>query len=136
MPRNLFRLLLFAVGAGVLFLAFVSVRIYFDTQAYDRYAPALQRDLGFDHGSPYIQVGGTRKELMTIEHVTPGGVFDRAGCRSGDIPLDDLSIFGFYRWLEASRGQTVTISVADGGDGLPLHQRPKRRIELGIPARQ
>ena len=136
MQRNLLRLLLLAVGAGVLFLAFVSVRIFYDTQAYDRYAPALQRDLGFNHGSPYVQVGGTRKELMTIEHVTPGGVFDRAGFRSGDIPLDDLSIFGFYRWLDASRGQTVTISVADGADGLPLRQRPKRSIEVVIPARQ
>jgi hypothetical protein len=135
-PRNLLRLILLFIGAVVVLLAFASIRALFDTQAYERYAAALQRDLGFGHGSPYVLVGNSRKELMTIEHVTPDGVFDRAGIRSGDIPLDDLSIAGFYRWLDASRGQTVTISVADGGDGPPLRERPKRSIEVVISARK
>lgn len=94
---------------------------------------ALNRELGFAHGSPYVQCGGETTEVFTIESVTPGGVFDRAGFREGDI-VRGLSFTEFYKLLHRSRGREVTIEVVDGGDGPSLDRRPSWHISFTVPA--
>lgn len=71
--------------------------------------------------------------LLTIEEVAPGGVFDRAGFRQGDVVLD-LSINGLFKLLHRGRGEQVTIRVVDGGDGPPLNERPERTLTSVVPA--
>src|SRR6266480_5865553 len=65
----------------------------------------LERELGFQHGSPYIHFGSTSREVFTL-HPTPDGVLARAGVRDGDIPID-FGITGFYKHLHRSRGSQV-----------------------------
>src|SRR5688572_2632459 len=94
----------------------------------------LERELGFQHGSPYVQEDGSSwdTEVLTIGSVVPGGVFDRAGFRSGDV-VRELSINELFQVLHRGRGQQVTIRVVDGGDGPPLDQRPERVITFEVP---
>lgn len=96
----------------------------------------LEKDLGFSHGSPYVKIGDSRwgTEVMTLEDIKPGGVFDQAGVKEGDILLDDLSITEFFRMLERSRGKTVTIKVVPSGNGPPLKQRPIREVIFEVPS--
>lgn len=95
---------------------------------------ALRAELGFDDGSPYVKINGEYREAFTVENVTPGGIFGRAGFREGDIIVHPhgRSIPAFYRMLDAKRGNTVTVTVVDGGDGPPLDQRPTRQIQFRI----
>jgi hypothetical protein len=96
---------------------------------------SLNRELGFTHGSPYVRCGGEVREVFTIESVTPGGVFDRAGFRKGDI-VRGLSFTEFYKLLHRNRGRDVTIEVVDGGDGPPLDQRTSQAITFTVPANE
>ena len=95
----------------------------------------LERELGFQHGTPYIQEAGSSwdEEVLTVESVVPGGVFDRAGFKSDDV-IRGLSINGLFQVLHRGRGQEVTIRVVVGGDGPPLDQRPERAITFVVPA--
>jgi hypothetical protein len=109
-----------------------------DPAFYNAHAKALQEDLGFVHGSPYIRVKWRllSQEVMTFEQVRPEGPLARAGIREGDIVADkSLWYVGFYRMLEAARGKEVVISVVAGGDGPPLTKRPVRKVSVFIPAR-
>lgn len=109
-----------------------------DTAFYDTHAKALQEDLGFVHGSPYITVKGHlfSQEIMTFEQVRPDGLLARAGIREGDIIADQsLWYVGFYRMLEAGRGKEVVISAVPGGDGAALKDRPVRKVSVFVPAR-
>jgi S1-C subfamily serine protease len=94
----------------------------------------LKRELGFRYGTPYIQEAGSSwpREVLTVESVAPGGAFERAGFKSGDI-ISELSINELFQTLHRSRGQPVTIRVVDGGDGPPLDQRLGRSITLVVP---
>jgi hypothetical protein len=95
----------------------------------------LERELGFQHGTPYVQEDGSQwpQEVLTVESVVPGGVFDQAGFRQGDV-VRGLSINGLFQVLHRARGQQVTIRVVDGGNGRPLEQRPERTITFFVPA--
>jgi hypothetical protein len=94
----------------------------------------LERDLGFQHGTPYVLYTGSDwlHEVLTVESVTPGGVFEQAGFQRGDIILD-LSITELFQLLQQGRGQSVTIRVADGGDGPPIAERRVRVITIMVP---
>jgi hypothetical protein len=94
----------------------------------------LERELGFQHGTPYVQEAGSSwpREVLTVESIENGGVFDRAGFRVGDV-VRELSSTDLFRLLHRSRGQQVTIRVVDGGDGPPLEQRPERVITFVVP---
>jgi hypothetical protein len=95
----------------------------------------LERELGFQHGTPYVREEGSSwlREVLIVESVVPGGVFDRAGFRRGDV-IRGLSINGLFQLLQRGRGHQVTIRVVDGGDRPPLEQRPERAITFDVPA--
>lgn len=104
-----------------------------DIKFYDQYAPQLQSDLGFKHGSPYYKVG-TFREVMTLEEVKSNGIFARAGVKDGDIVADEsLWYIRFYKTLEEARGKTFVFSVVDGGEGSPLKERKERKISVNVP---
>lgn len=126
-----------ATGAAIGFAAVVAL-IVFSMQRAHYYQSVvgspLQRDLGFGHGSPYVNFGDKSVEVFTL-HPQTGGAMSAAGVRDSDIVLDH-SITNFYRALHAHRGSTIAFRVTDGIDGVPLAQRPIRTVTLPIPAQR
>ena len=95
----------------------------------------LRRDLGFAHGSPYLRNTRGMVEVLTIESVAPGGLFDQAGFQKDDIVVDDVSISEFYKLLERARGgEPVAITVVSWSDKQPLKDRPRRQIVVRVPS--
>jgi hypothetical protein len=64
----------------------------------DDIGSALERQLGFSHGSPHLVIGEESIEFFTL-HPEPGGAFATAGVRERDSVLSH-SITGFYRALD------------------------------------
>ena len=102
---------------------------------YGNNSPLLKYDLGFDHGSPYVKVGGEVREVFMIDSILPGGVFDRSGVLRGDIVMD-VQILEFYEHLERHRGGNYIFSVVEGGDGPEFGKRTKRTISVTIPPKR
>ncbi len=122
------------MAVAVLAAAFFGFAYYVTSQAelYQRdLGPALERDVGFAHGSPYVRFGERREEVFTL-HPVPGGLLAIAGVRSGDI-VREFTITGFYKHLHQNRGSDVTLFVMDGGNGPPAAQRAVRKIVLRVP---
>ena len=93
-----------AVIAAAVFLAF-GKEIH-DYYVWEYVRPELERELGFRIGSSAAY--GPR----AIVAVTPGGVFDRAGLRPGDIPVGYVHGFAdFYRQLQDARGKETTLHI-------------------------
>ena len=125
----------FGVILGLLFAAWCVFVIYNATYWQLTIGGQLQQELGFHHGTPYVTEDGSSwpREVLTVEGIVPGGAFDRAGFRRGDI-IRGHSLNGLYQHLHSHRGQQVTIRAVDGGDGPPLGQRPERAITFFVPA--
>jgi hypothetical protein len=122
------------IGLAILAAAFVGFAWYVTSQAelyQTTLGPALERELGFAHGSPYVRLGEQREEVFTL-HPVPGGVLAAAGLRSGDI-VRNFGITGFYKHLHQNRGAEVTVLVMDGGNGPPADQRAVRKIVFRVP---
>jgi hypothetical protein len=117
------------------FAAFAGFCVYVVAEAWyyqGQIAENLQRDLGFTHGTPYIASGRRTADVLIVGCLTPGGIFERAGFREGDI-LHRVSITGLYKMLHRGRGSEVRFMVIEGGHGPPLEQRPKRVITIRVP---
>jgi hypothetical protein len=89
-------------------------------------APHLERDLGF-HAAVAVHPGFPGRETFHIVSVVPGGVFDRAGIRSGDVPLHIHHGSGdFYGLLRDHRGRQVEVRVlrisSGPTDSFPVEQ--------------
>lgn len=125
-------LIYLAVASALLFVIWVAyvAGAAFYWQSY--IGDPLERDLGFGHGTPYVTCNGWLQEVLVVESLTPGGVFEQAGFRQGDI-IRGLSINDLFRLLHRGRGQQVMIRVVDGGDGPPLAERPERTITFVVP---
>jgi len=98
-----------------------------------KYGPEIRSEFGFTHGSPYVSAGRKEIEVLTI-HPAKGGYMDKVGFRDGDIVTSE-SITGLYKLLHNSRGETVSVQVAKGGDGLPINQRETRTLTFTIPGK-
>lgn len=117
---------------------------------------AIEKDLGFDVHSPWIPDGSQDVEVLAIRNVVPGGVFQRAGLRGGEvvvaIDLTDGSgrlhadmegsggsfITDFYRLLQRARGGgTVVLTVLAAKDKTedagPISRRPQRQYVFQVP---
>lgn len=93
----------------------------------------LEQELGFEYGTPYIVVNGSSMiEVLTIESVVPGGVFEKAGFKNGDV-VRGLSLDELFKTLHRCRGQTATLHVVNGGNGPPLDQRSDRTMTFAVP---
>lgn len=90
--------------------------------------PMLERDLGFQYTKCMEQI--------TIAHVQPGGLFDRAGFQEMDVVIDGDSITGFFRKLEMARGKDpISITVVPWSVSIPIKDRPKRQLTVSVPPR-
>ncbi len=96
--------------------------------------PALERDLGFTDAAAYLSVGRRLHSAVALAAVAPGGVFDRAGFRAGDV-LPGVSHTDLFRLLHRSRGRAAELSVVDGDAGPPFGDRPARVIRFEVPHR-
>jgi hypothetical protein len=100
-------------------------------------APALERDLGFRHGTACLPDGGVRGYVaaVAIDSVADGGVFQQAGFRGGDV-LPNVSYSYLFKTLHRHRGQTAELAVVDGGPGPSFHYRTRRVIRFTVPPRR
>jgi hypothetical protein len=122
------------IACGIV-AALVAVAVFVTAQAWYyqlHVGRALDTDLGFTHGSPYVRCGESEREVFTIHSVQPDGVFAQAGFTNGDIVVG-MSITQFYRTLHHRRGEEVTVSVVDGGDGPALSERRVRQLRFRVP---
>ena len=62
----------------------------------------VQTTFGFEYGTPYVGDPHCFNEVLSISDVTPGGPFDLAGVRGGDIvtPGSHRGILDLYRRLD------------------------------------
>lgn len=120
---------------GLCFAAFFVFGVYISVEAWYyqlRLGEGLRRDLGFEHASPHIRCGRRWVEVVTIASLVPDGVFAQAGFRAGDI-IKGPSISGLYKLLHRSRGGEARLTIIEGGNGLPLDQRPERELTVWVP---
>lgn len=123
--------------AGCLFLMLVVASVYITAAAYYYQVylgPALERDLGFRHGSTYLRVGRRLHSAVAVEAVSDGGVFARAGFRAGEV-LPGVSHTDLFKLLHRHRGRVAELTVVDGGEGLPFYERPRRVLRFSVPPR-
>jgi hypothetical protein len=118
-----------AAAVAILSAYIVAVGTYYQVFL----GPTLERQLGFTDGSAYLSVG-RRHSAVALAAVAPGGVFDQAGFRSGDV-LPGSSHTDLFRLLHRSRGRVAALAVVDGGQGPPFGERPVRVIRFQVPAR-
>ncbi len=82
----------------------------------------------------YVKINGNHPEVLTFGPLVQGGALERAGVLNGDVvvaPVADTTDLLIY--LDVYQGKVLHIDVVDGGDGLPLRQRPIRQITLVAP---
>lgn len=97
-------------------------REIYDLYVWEFVAPKLQQEFGFRIGD--VEPGHHGLGIVAVE---PGGVFDQAGFRPGDIPVGYVHGFvGFYHHLNSARGKVATVRILrpeDGGDWKKLRRR-------------
>ena len=91
--------------------------------------PALREDLGFETGRVDVNFGDDQMRLFAVTSVRPGGAFDRADIRTGDV---FFSYHGhadseFYSILEEARGTVATLEFRRSPDWHTV------RISLEVP---
>lgn len=98
------------------------------------YRPEIEAELGFTTDSPWVKAGGAKVEVFTI-HPVHDGYMDKIGFRDGDI-ITSHSLTKFYKMLYTQRERTVSVSVVDGGDGLPIKERKVRTLRFLDPPKR
>ncbi len=90
--------------------------------------PALREDLGFETGRIDVNVRAEQLRMFAVTSVRPGGAFDRADIRSGDVffPGGDSA---FYSTLKKARGTVATLDLRRPPDWRPV------RVTVEVPSR-
>jgi len=102
------------------------------------WGPALERALGFRMASgAHPAYPEMRGELDFIGQIEPGGIFERAGFRVGDVFFRRCSFCqpDIYIQLEWSRGGYTEIDVLRRPGG-PRTQTDSVTLEVGVPERE
>jgi hypothetical protein len=97
--------------------------------------PEYERSFGFTMGSIQIasQDGGSRS-VSAFVSIRPGGLFERAGVRSGDIPRMHHGVSSLCGALAAaSDGYRVNLDVVNADDARAGHY--ERRRQIGLPSK-
>jgi hypothetical protein len=120
------------VCAGLLVVGFAAWVVFSPAlHLYDcehRYLPSVEERFGFH--AERIAVPGADHQLLGITIVRPGGLFDRAGFRVGDIPVDYhgglARLCGALKYAEeGGEPEVAVVNVAAWGE-----QRTSRRLRL------
>ena len=98
------------------------------------YRPEIESELGFTTDSVSVQAGAEKVEVLAI-HPVHDGYMDKIGFHDGDIITSHNSTT-FYKMLYTQREETVSVSVVDGGHGLPLEKRKVRTLRFLDPPRR
>ncbi len=124
------------VGLVALIVLPLLMALTFQPQLYDAYLdhfvrPGLEREFGFTAGTVRLPAEAGALSMFGVVAVTPGGVLERAGVRSGDLPIGYHFATGFYLDLLAvRRGEPVEVALLSSGDyGKRRKAMHKVRIE-------
>ncbi len=73
--------------------------------------PALREDLGFETGRVDVNFGDEQMRMFAVTSVRPGGTFDRADIRTGDVffSYHGYSDSEYYSILEKARGTVAAL---------------------------
>lgn len=131
--------ILIVLGAviGIVVLSVTSILAW---EGYQRhlyqgvYGPEIEKELGFTIDFPRFRAGDENVEVIAI-HPVPNGYMDKIGFRDGDVILSH-TVTEFYKTLYTKRGETTSVDVVDGGDGLALSARKVRARKFLIPPKQ
>lgn len=134
--KTLFRRLALAcLLALALPLAFLSASTGHNAWIEHTLGSQIERELGYRHFTPTIEVLDSPRKVIAVKSITPGGLFARSGIRPNDILLLTSSLSNFYLELDSSRGKTITLVTVSGGDGTRPNGRPSRVIRFIMPGR-
>lgn len=129
------------------YLAFTSLvalplvlALAFQYQIYDWYLvhfvePELEQLLGFRAGTVQISGPDGPYPMYAVVSVEPGGRFDRAGVKSGDIPFAYVHGVqsGFLSYLHHDRGHAVKLRFVNHSDMLKGHWT-EREVVVTVPS--
>jgi hypothetical protein len=98
------------------------------------WGPALERDLGF-RVERRVHPAYSKKYAY-ITQIEPGGIFDRAGLRVGDMPFRQCATCmpSLYLLLEWSRGGYAEVGVLRTASGAPA-DHDFLTFEVRVPER-
>ncbi len=126
------------VALFVLVLVPLAVWLVAGDRLYSEYvlevkAPVLRQRFGFE--TERVRIGSLSGgyEVEAISRVTPGGIFEKAGFRAGDVPTGyvDTGRAAFYYQLQAvGDGVEVTVRVTTV-PALQEGSAKERRIRIG-----
>ena len=93
----------------------IALGLSYDVDAWywrDIVGPQLRDDLGFETGNVEVTSGGEQLRLFAMTWVLPGGAFDRAQIRAGDVFVTRHGYpdAEFYSTLERARGSDATLT--------------------------
>jgi hypothetical protein len=97
--------------------------------------PRYRRVLGFTEGSAYLQTYAhplVPAAAVSIVGLAGDGIFARAGFRVGDV-LPSVSYTSLFKMLHKHRGRWAELTVADGGKGCLVTERPTRIVRFQVP---
>ena len=96
-------------------------------------APELERDLGF-HAAVAKHPAFPTQETFYVVSVIPGGAFDRAGIRPGDVPTQIHHGRGdFYALLRDHRGASVELRIIRLSSGPSDTFLVEHRVNVVVP---
>lgn len=96
----------------------------------------MQASFGFEYGTPYVGDTHCFMEVLSISHVRPGGPFDLAGVRSGDIltPGSHRGILDLYVRLDQLKsGDSLELLVRTPADVGCWSDWPERAAVVVAP---
>jgi C-terminal processing protease CtpA/Prc len=67
----------------------------------------IQNKFGFTHSTPYHD----GEEILIINHVVEGGIFDQSGLIEGDQIIVPSSVNGFYQLLKRHPDNNINIEI-------------------------
>ncbi len=74
--------------------------------------------------------------VPVVKALEAGSLFHQAGFQEGDVLIDPPAPRALWRALRKAKGRPVTITVVPWIDPPSLQDRPRRRLEVRVPARQ
>lgn len=118
---------------GVAFAGGSQAAVYFLSDL--KLGKEYNEKLGFTHDIEQNLNNDQYVRTIRVKSLSPGGEFEKAGFLPGDV-IVDYDAKQFFRELENSPGQQVTVSVATGVSAntmTDLSKNPQRKLTINVP---